>query len=82
MEWTGLIVGFFAGTVFGLVVVSMLAAGKIADAESAAIFYKAQKEDAERELAAAHEAEKIHSTELKRIGKMGKRRGYISGANA
>lgn len=51
-------------------------------AEAEAQMWKRIAEKHEAELRAMHEAEEIHSTELRRIGKMGKRRGAITGANA
>ena len=82
MDIAGLIVGAFVGGIGGMTLTSMLAAGKAADLEAEMLTYKHLLDKAHAELAAQHDAEKIHSDEVKRIGKMGKRQGAITGANA
>ena len=77
-----MIVGGFVGTVLGLMLGGMLSGGKVADAEFMASYHKEIAEKLQKELAAMHDAEQLHSDEVKRIGKMGKRRGAITGANA
>jgi hypothetical protein len=82
MDIAGLIVGGFVGTVLGLMLGGMLSGGKVADAEYMASCHKEIADRLKDEIRAMHGAEQLHSDEVKRIGKMGKRRGAITGANA
>ena len=82
MEYLYLIVGGFVGGIVGLTVTSMLVAGKTADLEAEVMRWKHIAEKNAQERTTMHDAEQLHSNEVRRIGKMGTRRGAITGANA